>query len=168
MSKTNIGETNIVPLFKSFDELQADESAIATDVERDWNAANAAYDDAMAKVAALKKNPPGDISEAYAKTLSALKKMAKLDPSSASTCNKMIQDIAALEIRRIDVAGKLAISQAEKDALANLIGSRKAAIEKRDERMFGHGALARRSQRFATAHANKNYGPGAQLLPPSA
>ena len=149
-----------MPLFKSFDELQADESAIAIDCERDWNAANAAYDDAMAKVAALKKNPPGDICEAYTGTLAALKKLSKFNKSMASACSKMIQDIAAIEIHRIDLAGKLAISRAETDALSKLIGSRRAALEKRDRRMFGFGALARRSQRFATAQLNRNYGPG--------
>jgi hypothetical protein len=156
---------NIVPLFRTFDELQANETAIAVDAVREWNEANQAYDAAMSKVAALKKNPPGDISEDYPRTIAALKKMATQNPSAASTCNSMIQDLAALEIHRIDLASKLAISQAETDALAQLGAARKAVIEKRDQRMFGFGALARRSQRFATAQLNKAYGPGAASLP---
>jgi hypothetical protein len=151
--------STVVPLFKTFDELQADESAIAVDVEREWNEANQAFDAAMSKVAALKKNPPGDISEAYTGTIAALQKMAKQNPSTASTCATMIQDLAALEKRRIGLAGELAIARAETDALAKLIGTRKAVIEKRDRRMFGFGALAKRSQRFATAQMNRS--PGA-------
>jgi hypothetical protein len=149
---------NVVPIFKTFDELQADESAIATDATREWNEANQAFDAAMSKVAALRKNPPGDISAAYTSTIAALKKLAKQSPATASTCNSMIHDLAALEKRRIEFVGELAISRAETDALSKLIGARKAALEKRDRRMFGFGALAKRSQRFATAQMNR---PGA-------
>lgn len=158
-------EDNIVPIFKTFDELQADESAIVTDLEREWAEANQAYDAAMERVAMIKKAPPGDISEAYTGTVTALKKFAKLNPPSASTCHKIIQDLAAIETHRIDLAGELAIARAENDAITKLIGARKAALNKRDERMFGFGALARRSQRFATAQLNKSYGPGAASLP---
>jgi hypothetical protein len=148
-------ETKVVPIFKTFDELRADESAIATDTERQWNEANQAYDAAMSKVAALKKNPPGDISDGYTTTMAALKKLANLDPSTASTCAKMIQEIAALEIRRIDLAGELAIARAETSALSQLVAARKAVIEKRDQRLFGFRALAKRSQRFATAQLHR-------------
>jgi hypothetical protein len=149
------GEGNIVPIFKSFDELQADETAISVDVVREWNEANQVFDAAMSKVAALRKNPPGDISDAYSSTIAAIKKLAKHNPSTASTCATMIQDIAAIEKRRIDFAGELAIARAETDALAQLIGARKAVIEKRDRLMFGFGKLAKRSQRFATAQLNR-------------
>jgi hypothetical protein len=149
------GEGKIVPIFKSFDGLQADETAIATDVVREWNEANAAFDDAMSKVAALKKNPPGDISAAYSSTITALKKLASQNPSTASTCRQMIVDLAALEKRRIEAVGETAIARAEIDAARKLVDARKAVLNKRDERMFGFGKLARRSQRFATAQLNR-------------
>jgi hypothetical protein len=158
---TMIKESNIVPIFKTFDQLQSDETAIAVDVEREWNDANDAFDAAMAKVARLKKAPPGDIGDDYNRTIAALKKFAQQNPSAASTCNSMIKELAAFEIRRIDVEGELAISRAETDALSRLVAARKAVIEKRDRRMFGHGALAKRSQRFATAHMHRT-GPGAR------
>jgi hypothetical protein len=151
-------ETKIVPLFKSFDELQADESAIAVDVECEWNEANQAYDAAMSNVAALKRNPPGDICATYTKTTAALNKFASLDPANAATCYRMIQDLAALEKRRIGLEGDMAIERAEIDAARKLMDARKAVVDRRDERMFGFGKLARRSQRFATAQMNR---PGA-------
>jgi hypothetical protein len=110
----------------------------------------------MEKVASLKKNPPGgEISAVYTDIVAAVKKFAKLNPSSASTCAALIKDVAAIETRRIDLAGELAISRAETDALAKLISSRRIALNKRDERMFGFGALKRRSQRFASAQLNR-------------
>jgi hypothetical protein len=144
-----------VPIFKSFDQLQADETAIAVDVVREWNEANNAYDAAMSKVAALKRNPPGDISATYTKTIAALNKLARLDPANAATCYRMIQDLAALEKRRIVLEVDMAIERAELDAASKLMDARKAVVDRRDERMFGFGKLARRSQRFATAQLNR-------------
>jgi hypothetical protein len=153
---TNSGGNNVVPIFKTFDQLQADEHAIHVELVRDWNNANDSFDGAMSKVAALKKNPPGgEISTEYTGIVAGLKKFSKLNPSSASTCAELIRDVAAIEIHRIDAVGRLAISRAETNAIANLIAARAAALNKRDENMFGFGALKRRSQRFASAHLNR-------------
>jgi hypothetical protein len=154
-------ELNVVPIFKTFDELQDDETAITVDVVREWNEANDAFDAAMAKVAALKKNPPGDISAGYTRAVEGLKKLALLDPANASICYLIIQDLAAFEKKRIVLEGEHAIELAEKSALAQLLDARKAVVEKRDERVFGFGKLARRSQRFATTHMHRT-GPGAR------
>jgi hypothetical protein len=156
----------IVPIFKTFDELQADETAIQEELVRSWNEANQNFDIAMERVAWLKKNPPGgDLSKAYTSTVAALKTFAELRPSTAPFCTSLVKAVGAIETKRLDVEARMAISRAETDALATLIAARKAAIDRRDEGMFGFGKLARRSQRFATAQLNKAYGPGAASLP---
>jgi len=153
-----MGETNVVPIFKTFDDLQADEQQILADLEREWNEANEVFDSAMAKTAVLKKDMPtdGDSSQGYHRAVAGLKALAKLNPSNASSCAKMIADLTDIEMSHRAVAAEMQNRLAKKEALVGLLRARNAAVEKRDQRLFGFGALAKRSQRFATAQLNKN------------
>jgi hypothetical protein len=144
----NLDGDKIVPIFKTFDELQADETAIHADLVRDWNSANEAYDAALAKSAVLKKSAP-DIDGQ--KVIAALRDFAKANPAQREICEKMISDIRGIAIglhtAQVDLA--------EKQAVFDLKKARCEALERRDGRMFGFSKLARRSQRFASAQLRR-------------
>jgi hypothetical protein len=132
MSEPIKEETNIVPLFKTFDELDRDEHAIALAFYNEWQAAYRRWDLVKVVLAddnvTLTKLDVGDIELAMAKS-AAGKFRSRRDPTIGAD--------------------------------AELAAALRAACEKRDARMFGFGALAKRSQRFASAQLNRSYGPGA-------
>jgi len=161
MSANNM-ENVIVPLFKTFEQLQADEEAIRADFEKDWNGAFEVFKVASAAVLDGSGEPLAKIVDTESSPLTALKKsgaidaLAKLDPGLTVQVVEMMVKFAAVSAEQAHLKKEIT---AGREAIRNLNNARRAAIEKRDERMFGHGALRRRSQRFASANERKNSGP---------
>ncbi|MBW7964958.1 hypothetical protein [Bradyrhizobium sp. BR 10261] len=54
------------------------------------------------------------------------------------------------------------------NALADLIATLRRTNEKRDAALFGHGAVAKRSLRFAQSNPDRFYGPSTDQHPPKA
>jgi hypothetical protein len=125
--------STIVPLFRTFEELQADEDQIHQDSAREWDEANKAFDAAMAKTAA--PAAANDLSEGCCRAITALKAMAKLNPNTALDCAKMIADL-------LDIDASQRAQQNQLNALTALINARKAALDKRDQRVFGFRAFS--------------------------
>ena len=139
----NTMESNVVPLFRTFTELQHDQHQIMSDYFADWERAYEIWDIAKAAM-------DGDAS-ALAKFTQSDSAHVALAKSEAHRSKTLYGDLAVAESR----------------ALAKLVASLKAAVDKRNDRLFGHTALARRSMRFAMAQERRNYGPGATSLPPA-
>jgi hypothetical protein len=137
MSKPMIEGSNIVPLFKNFAELQRDEDEILKQYAAEWERAYVIYD--MTE-AALNNDA------------TALAKFAA-SPEMA---------LAKSEAQRL----RSRYAAPETFAMVTLVKSLKAAVEKRNDRLYGHTALAKRSMRFAMAHDRRNYGTAANSLPP--
>jgi hypothetical protein len=148
---------NVVPLFKTFEEMQRDEEAILADFEKDWHGAFKAFE--VASDAVLDDEAPLAKVITTPAPLVALQKsgaiaaLSKLDWSLAAEVETMFKNFAAVSAEHRRLKKKI---EAGHKAMQNLENARRAAIERRDERMFGHGALRRRSQRFASAHARRN------------
>jgi hypothetical protein len=119
MSENNV--ENIVPLFKSFEELKSDEEQILKDFAGEWEAAYVTFDERQPAVALAKVNAGNDC----------------------------LKSADALLVKR--------------NSIISLVNDLKAAVEKRNGRLFGFDELAKRSYRFATAQ-RRNYGAAATIL----
>jgi hypothetical protein len=119
---------NVVPIFKTFDGLQADEQQINQDCAREWNEASETYDAAMAKTAVLKKDMPGDgdFSKGCHQAVTALKALAKLNPKIASDCSKIASDCSKMIANLLDIEMSQRAQKHQLDAL------------ERDEFRLGH------------------------------
>ena len=161
---------NIVPIFKTFDELQHDHDEIRKDFENDWLEAFKIFDVARAAVLDEDKATLAKIVDTEPSPFAALKKsgalaaLAKFDPELSAKIDKMSSEFAVVVAEHNRLKKEIT---AGREAIKNLNDGRAAAIQKHDERLFGFGALRRRSQRFASAHERKNFGPGATSLPPA-
>jgi hypothetical protein len=126
----------LIVLFKSFAELQRDEDLILKQYAAEWERAYVIYDMTEAALNSDK---------------TALAKFA--GPELA---------LAKAEAARL----KSKYRAPETQAMVTLVKSLKAAVEKRNDRLYGHTALAKRSMRFAMAQDRRNFGPAAKSLPP--
>jgi hypothetical protein len=134
-----INTENVIVLFKTFEDLKRDEDQILSEYEAEWAKAYSVWDMTNAAI--------DDDATAMAKFAGPEMTLAKAEAARLkSKCN-----------------GSIAV--ANSGAMVTLVTSLKAAVEKRNTRLFGFGALAKRSQRFASARASENYGPGAESLP---
>jgi hypothetical protein len=137
-----INTENVIVLFKTFEDLKREEDLILSEYEAEWAKAYSAWDMTSAAI--------DDDATAMAKFAGPEMTLAKAEAARLkSKCN-----------------GSVAV--ANSGAMVTLVKSLKAAVDKRNDRLFGYSALAKRSMRFALAHANKSYGPGASTLPPEA
>jgi hypothetical protein len=137
MSNAPITEDNVVVLFKTFEDLKRDEDQILSEYEAEWAKAYSVWDMTNAAI--------DDDATAMAKFAGPEMTLAKTEAARLKAKYRV----------------------PETQAMVTLVKSPKAAVEKRNDRLFGYTALARRSMRFASAHANKSYGPGATSLPPA-
>jgi hypothetical protein len=135
-ANNNTGE--LIVLFKTIEELLRDEQTIMREYCEEWEAAYVKFDIAQAAI-------KGD-NTALAKFDCADVALAKSEV--ASSVKKYGSTVVA-----------------EVSATAALANALKAAIEKRDRRLFGMTNLSKRAHRFAMASDRKNYGPGATSLP---
>lgn len=136
----NDKENKVVPLrFSSFEELQHTEQEIFADHYQAWHAAFAKFDHVDA---ALK----GD-DDALAKCSASEMTLAKAE--------------AARHVREFGALAKVG-------ALEDLLTTLRHLNEKRDAALFGYGAVARRSLRFAQSNPDLFYGPSPSPLPPKA
>jgi hypothetical protein len=140
MSNAEINMENVVVLFKNFEDLKRDEGQILKEYAAEWERAYVMFD--MTEVA-------------FNKDETAL---AKFDGADLA--------LAKSEAERLRSSGSMTTAKVQ--ALVTLTKSLKAAVDRRNDRLFGHTALAKRSMRFASAHARRSYGAGATSLPPSA
>jgi hypothetical protein len=139
MSESTIAEdTKIVPLFRTYAEMQQDECAIYKEHYDAWHAAYRRWD---------------LVNAALADDDTELNKLAASDPEMA--------------LAKSDAERLRKLYHPEISATAELASTLRKLCEKRNERLYGLGALARRSQRFASAHANRSFGPAAESLPPA-
>jgi hypothetical protein len=134
----NMGE--LIVLFKTFEELQRDECAIYKEHYDAWHAAYRHWDLIMAALA----NDENELTK-----LAAGGAELELAKSEAARLKKRHGELA------------------EFYTSAALAKQLRELVEKRNERLYGHSALSKRSVRFASAHARRNYGPGANSLPPA-
>jgi hypothetical protein len=157
----NINMENVVVIFRTFEELQRDQDLILADFEKQWQDAWDAFE--VARDALRAEDEGGTLAKVIATPFFAARTLAaltKFDPSLRAEIDELSSQFAkvAAEHHRLTK---------QHEVLQNLESARKAAIEKRDGRLYGFGKLARRSQRFASAHERKNYGPGGASLPPA-
>jgi len=167
------GETNIVVLFKTFEDLQRDEDEIVADFQREWDDANAAFDltyktitadeAALTKWAAPAYEPPPH----FLKNPQRRAALNALDSKLCAKLDAMYSNMVALAATQANLKKEISIELTKREAVTTLDNARKAALAKCNERMFGLGALARRSRRFASAQVGKSYGAGATSLPPA-
>ena len=143
-----INRENITVLFRTFEELARDEEKIHADFHGDWDQAKKALEAANSAVPLAKVVT---VDPRVTAMFDALKKLAKLMPQRRSEIEKMSADLTDLATRASNVQRDHEALTAEHQALKLF----KAAVAKRDERMHGFGALARRSQRFANAQLRK-------------
>ena len=136
---------NIVPLFKTFDELDRDQCVIYREHYDNWHAAYRRWDLIKAVLA------EDDGAE--------LAKLAADDSELALAKSEVAR------IKRERGSDKLVASTF---ACVELVTRLRQLCEKRDERLYGLSALAKRSVRFAMAHDRRNSGPAADSLPPAA
>jgi hypothetical protein len=134
-------ENKIVPLFKTFEEMQRDEEEILKDFAAEWEHAYVLNDMAFAAI----ENDETAMAKFAGQPEMALAK-------------------AEVERQESKYSGD---TLARVKATAALAKRLRAAVEKRDARLYGLSALAKRSMRFASAHARRSYGPGAPWLPPA-
>jgi hypothetical protein len=128
MSDAPTGD-NIVQLFKTYEQMHADECAIYKEHYDAWHAAYHRWD--LVK-AALADDPPAELAKLAAGDGELA--LAKSDAARLkTTC--CYPDVAA----DAELAKKL-----------------RALEEKNAERLFGLSALAKRSMRFASAHGRRN------------
>ena len=132
------GGTNVVPLFKTFEALHEEECAIYKWFYDAWHDEFHQWDLVNAALA----NDEGELSKL-----------------AAGNAERAIAKRAASRLRKG--------CNPEFFASCELARTLHALVKKRSEQLYGLGTLARRSQRFASAHASRNYGAGAQSLPPA-
>ena len=137
MSDANISTENVVVLFKTFEDLKRDEDLILKEYAAEWEKAYVIFDMTEAAL----NNDAGALAKFIGPDLA----------------------LAKAEAERL----KSKYTAPETQAMVTLVKSLKAAVDKRNERLFGYTALAKRSLRFASAHGRRNYGPGAASLPPA-
>jgi hypothetical protein len=129
---------NVVPLFKTFEQLREQECEIFKSHYDAWHAAYRRWDLVKAAIAddenELTKLAAGGDELALAKS-DAVRLRKSYNPELSATCE--------------------------------LASALRALCERRNERLFGLGTLAKRSMRFASAHERRNYGSGAESLPPA-
>lgn len=146
------GGNKIVPIFKTFDELQSDEDKIVSEYYAEYERANEAFDSAMAKTVMLKKSAPrDDACGGYGRAVKGLRALAKANPSQRATCEQMIADLGEIAMKFRIQLHKSRVELAERQAVADLLQARRDALEKCEGRLFGFRKLAKRSQRFASA-----------------
>ena len=121
---------------KEFEDLKKNEDLILKEYADEWKAAYTRFDLAQAAIS-------GD-GTALAKFDNAEVAMAKAEVANA--------------VRKYGTA-----RVADVRSVARLVAELKAAVERRDDRLFGVGKLAKRSQRFAMASERKYYGPAATV-----
>ncbi len=134
MSENNM--ENVVVLFKKFEELQRDEDEIMREFLAEWEGAYQKFDVVQAAI-------NGDNTT-----------LAKFDNAEVSLAKAEV----ASSIRKF---GDTKV--AEVSSVAKLAGDLKAAVEKRNGRLFGFTALGKRSMRFAMASERRYYGPAATV-----
>lgn len=136
-----IGESNVVPLFKTFEELQSDEAEIIADF-------NAELDEAT-KLLELTFAALQDDGDALAKLDSADLTLAK------STADRLLA-----ERRRQNPKFGFAtvVALAKLGAKTAALTAVRDALLKRNRRLFGLDNLAKRSARHAAAMARSSAG----------
>ena len=115
----------IVPLFQTFEQLQSAEQEIAADFFKDWHAAMACYEMRQAVIS-------GDTNE-----------LAKFDGAEV----ELAKAVVAESVKKYHSHGHTLIAMASSQS--TLTAELLAALDRRDERMFGLGAVAKRSARFS-------------------
>ena len=125
---------NVVPLFKTFEELHRDEIAIFKHHHDEWTAAFRQWD----LVCAALQNDEGELT-------------------------KLAGAGAELSIAKAAAARFKAHPAPELAAAADLAKRLRALAEDRDERLFGLGDVAKRSLRFASAQQRRYHGPAASV-----
>jgi hypothetical protein len=163
-------EEKIVPLFLTYEQLEQDEINIAADYQKEWDGAWKSFDVTrtalLAEENVLEKSvdrTPGAFANLKReKWYGALK---KLDPSLAAQVDEVASRFAILEAENRRLAKNHKLELAKRKAVETLRNAQNAANDKRSERLYGLGSIAKRSMRFAAAHERRNAGPGAQLPP---
>jgi hypothetical protein len=133
MTENNMGE--LIVFFKTFDEMQRDECAIYKEHYDAWHAAYHRWD--MIRAA-----------------------LASDDNELAKFAGDAGLDLAKSESARLK---KRYGGSAEFFATVELAKYLRGLVEKRNERLYGLGALAKRSMRFSMASERKYYGPAASV-----
>lgn len=131
-----------MPLFRSFEDLQRDEQRALQDFGKEWTGAFATFDLAGIVVEKMK---------------AAL--------ASAPTAKNDTSEIGVAHSEEVDRLRKAYdIEAARHNALAALVEKLKAAVERRNERLYGMTAVAKRSMRFASAQQRRYHGPAATVI----
>jgi hypothetical protein len=129
-------ENNVVPIFRTFDDLKHKEQRIMGEFLSEWEGAYRKFDAVQAAIS-------GDST--------ALEKFAT---------DEVVVAKYAVD-NSIRKYGDAAVANIQ--STATLAKTLKAAVDRRNERLFGLGALAARSLRFVTALQRRHCGPPASV-----
>jgi hypothetical protein len=161
---SNANMENVVPLFMTFDDLQSTEQTIWAEFRAEWDGAYKRYDEVIASLPDRPASPVIKFRKPSDAGLSNAMAHAKTPAEKREILAKALHEA---KIATEDLTKQVDFNRAKHEALNTLIGSLKEAVSKRNEKLFGQTAVAKRSLRFATAHDRRQYGAGAGLLPPA-
>jgi|GEM_PF-6250613 len=133
----------VVPLFQTFDQLRSNEYDVLSEHYEAWNKAFARY---LALDAVLK----GDTD--------ALAKCSSVDADLAKSEAARRMALLSPETRKYNP------DHARVHALKDFATELRTLCEKRDERLFGLSAVAKRSLRFARATPSRVFAGSATIL----
>lgn len=151
----------VVPLFRSYAELQEDEAKIMSEYATAWEAAFVCHDLAEVEIAKMESAPAG--ASLY-KSDPIDQIITKLAGHGIADNLKLIKSsFEDLRDRNRDLKKQLEIIVARRKAQADLIAGLKAAVQKRDDRLFGLGDVAKRSLRFASVQRRQYHGAPATV-----
>jgi hypothetical protein len=163
---SNANMENVVPLFMTFEDLQSTEQTIWAEFCAEWDSAYKHYDEVIASLPACPPNPVIKFRKPKDADLSKALAQATTPAERREILAKALHEA---KIATDHLTKQVEFNSAKHEALNTLIASLKAAVSKRNERLYGTTAVAKRSLRFATArNRGNNYGPGGGSLPPAA
>lgn len=166
MIEQNMGG-NVLPIFKSFTELEQDQQEIMSTFAAEWTEAYRLFDVAQAKIAKTESTPgaePPQPSLHLTKIMASMQQVA-LSDSFKKLAGEAVEALREIKAGAGTVAAELRVVKLKAEANRDLVDRLKVAIKKRNEAIYGNNEVAKRSARFATAHSRRYYGPAATVLP---
>jgi hypothetical protein len=155
-------EDNVVPIFKNFFELQHDEDEIISEFRAEAEKACQALELAKAAIARNEAAELAKLQETAATEQRLPPRLSKVEPhgSILVKMHDLQEKLSSLTAAQKQTKARAEAYLAKVAANAAMVEALQSAITKRNDRLYGHSKLAKRSQRFASAHL-RAHGAGA-------
>lgn len=152
-------DSNVVRLrFSTFQEAVDNEQEVLREFGERWELAFKTYDDTMAKIASdqdeLSKSA---VSNADDDGVNELRKLVR-QPEWRVKLQSLESDAVALRKSNDKIRAVVTLEKAKQDAVRLLKDELDAAVKRRDERLYGATAVAKRTLRFARSNPTAFYG----------